>query len=394
MSKIPFVHSGKSITFYVGGFPYQASTSLVNFQKVVDELQKADPDEQRLIALVTPTQQVAVAAAAAVAAAPDYLPAGKVSVTRSSIRYDGEEITGVLVERILAMLADGFDIMPMIRFLENLYLNPADFARDEFYLWLEGNNLPITEDGYFLAYKSVRSDFKSHHDGKTDNTPGTIVQMPRQEVDPVRDRTCSRGLHFCSYSYLPQLCYGDSTIVLLKINPADVVSIPSDYNNAKGRAWKYEVLSVIDGDPKDIDWASVVAADGSEYVLDTPDEDVEEDMLEIPSDLASALFVALKESKINTRQERLLWASNTLGRTVTSFYDLTQDEAGELLTLCRDSQAVKDANTAANVAQVQIDAINSYGIIALRRAASAAGYPNAWKGPKADDLRKFLIAKI
>jgi hypothetical protein len=389
MSKIPFVHSGKSITFYVGGFPYQASNSLVNFPLVVAELQKADPDAQRLIALVTPSQQVAVAAAAVVAAAPDYLPAGKVSVTRSSIRYDGEEITGVLVERILAMLADGFDIMPMIRFLENLYLNPAEYAREELYLWLENNNLPITEDGHFLAYKTVKPNFKSHHDGRTDNTPGTIVSVPRESVDTVRAHTCSTGLHFCSHSYLSDGPMASGVIVLLKINPADVVAIPDDYNNAKGRAWKYEVLSVVEGKPSEIEWASVVAADGSDYELEEA-----EDLLEIPSDLASALFVALKESKINTRQERLLWASNTLGRTVTSFYDLTQDEAGELLTLCRDSQAVKDANTAATVAQVQIDAINSYGIIALRRAASAAGYPNAWKGPKADDLRKFLIAKI
>jgi hypothetical protein len=29
---------------------------------------------------------------------------------------------------------------------------------------------------------------------------------------------------------------------LVKIDPADVVSIPSDYDNAKGRAWRYEVM--------------------------------------------------------------------------------------------------------------------------------------------------------
>lgn len=30
--------------------------------------------------------------------------------------------------------------------------------------------------------------------------------------------------------------------MILKINPADVVAIPSDYNNTKGRTWKYEVV--------------------------------------------------------------------------------------------------------------------------------------------------------
>jgi hypothetical protein len=30
--------------------------------------------------------------------------------------------------------------------------------------------------------------------------------------------------------------------MIVKINPADVVSIPADYDNAKGRCWRYEVI--------------------------------------------------------------------------------------------------------------------------------------------------------
>jgi hypothetical protein len=39
--------------------------------------------------------------------------------------------------------------------------------------------------------------------------------------------------------------------MILKINPADVVSIPTDYDGAKGRCMKYEVVAEVDGDPKD-----------------------------------------------------------------------------------------------------------------------------------------------
>ena len=39
--------------------------------------------------------------------------------------------------------------------------------------------------------------------------------------------------------------------MILKINPADVVSIPSDYNNSKGRACRYEVIGEIDSNPDD-----------------------------------------------------------------------------------------------------------------------------------------------
>ena len=39
--------------------------------------------------------------------------------------------------------------------------------------------------------------------------------------------------------------------MILKINPRDVVSIPSDYNDAKGRACKYEVISELAVAPQD-----------------------------------------------------------------------------------------------------------------------------------------------
>ena len=37
--------------------------------------------------------------------------------------------------------------------------------------------------------------------------------------------------------------------MILKINPADVVSIPADYNATKGRACRYEVLGELGVDP-------------------------------------------------------------------------------------------------------------------------------------------------
>jgi acyl carrier protein len=66
-------------------------------------------------------------------------------------------------------------------------------------------------------------------------------------VDDVADNHCSYGLHFCSQSYLQK--FGGDRIVILKINPRDVVSIPTDYNHAKGRCCRYEVIGELAGDP-------------------------------------------------------------------------------------------------------------------------------------------------
>ena len=45
--------------------------------------------------------------------------------------------------------------------------------------------------------------------------------------------------------------------MILKINPADVVSIPTDYDGAKGRCMKYEVVAQVNGNPRDA-FSSVV----------------------------------------------------------------------------------------------------------------------------------------
>jgi hypothetical protein len=82
------------------------------------------------------------------------------------------------------------------------------------------------------------------YSGTIRNMVGDTPSMDRSKVETDRNLTCSRGLHFCAHSYLDQ-AYGRSSgyhLMVVKINPADVVSIPSDYNNSKGRCWTYTVV--------------------------------------------------------------------------------------------------------------------------------------------------------
>jgi hypothetical protein len=150
---------------------------------------------------------------------------------------------------MIAMLQEGFPIEPMVTFMENLMSNPSRQAVQELYGFLEKNNLPITPDGHFLAYKKVRDDYLDCHSGTMDNSVGKIVEMERNEVDDNRNNTCSAGLHFCGHSYLAH--FSGARTVIVKINPRDVVSIPSDYNDAKGRACRYEVVGEVGVNPDD-----------------------------------------------------------------------------------------------------------------------------------------------
>lgn len=193
-----------------------------------------------------------------------------------------EEFSNALVPRIVRMAQEGFDCKPLVLFMQNLLQNPSKQSVDELYLFLEQNNLPITEDGCFIAYKIVKNDYYDIYTGKMLNTVGSTVSMPRNQVDDRRQNTCSQGLHFCSKDYLD--AYGShdrntDRCVLVKINPADVVSIPSDYNNAKGRTWKYEVVGEADSGwrdslPKrDYTQSAVVNSLGSSYTPVTGDAD-------------------------------------------------------------------------------------------------------------------------
>lgn len=167
-----------------------------------------------------------------------------------SVSYEGRPVPHQLAAQITQLLRDNFDLSMWARFVHNLFANPSYRSMQELFGWMQANGLTVTEDGHFLAWKRVREDYTSFHDGTTMNKVGTFVEMPRNAVDDDSDNTCSYGLHFCSQSYLPHYSGGQGRVLLLKINPADVVSIPTDYNNAKGRACKYFVVDEVHGEAR------------------------------------------------------------------------------------------------------------------------------------------------
>ena len=168
---------------------------------------------------------------------------GKVYVKYGVVYYNHKEINNSLSRRIMQMYREDYDIDPMVKFMDNLMQNPSGRAVSELYRFLECNNLPITTDGHFLAYKNVDYCYKDKHTGTFDNSIGAVCEMPRNAVMDDPNQTCSSGLHFCSIEYLNDMWGHSGHTMVVKINPADVVSIPVDYNNSKGRCCKYTVIA-------------------------------------------------------------------------------------------------------------------------------------------------------
>lgn len=196
---------------------------------------------------------------------------GDVQVKDGVIFYKNQIIHNTLTKKIISFMRNDLPFFPLLKFLENLLQNPSMRAVDELYDFLEAGELPITTDGCFLAYKNVRANFMDIHSGTFRNMVGDVCEMPRNRVDEDKNRTCSTGLHFCSIKYLPN--FADSNgghTMIVKINPKDVVAIPADYNNTKGRCSRYEVVGEYTED-----WRSKLKNNESGWDADLYDEDGE-----------------------------------------------------------------------------------------------------------------------
>lgn len=229
----PYLIQGNNLVVVIGNKSHTVSKTHITYQKVVDAIKSGDWDAVK--EYIEPKQVVLKYGK------------GNVTIEGEKLFWKGTEFHNAVAIRTINMLQEGFPIEPMILFMENLMQNPSMQSVKELYGFLEKNNLPVTPDGHFLAFKRVRANFYDVHSGTMDNSPGKIVEMERNAVDDDRDRTCSTGLHFCAQSYLSH--FGGEKIVIVKINPRDVVSIPSDYNDAKGRACRYEVIGELGVDP-------------------------------------------------------------------------------------------------------------------------------------------------
>ena len=182
------------------------------------------------------------------------------------LTYEGDEVHGTLTNRILSMMEEGFDHLPMLRFIERLYQNPSANSVLESYDFLSNKGLPITPEGHFLAYKAVsvysgepkndltgkpmkEGDFVDKYTGKSyRNNVGDLVEMKRNKVDDDRHNGCSRGLHVGSLEYVRNYGGGNSKYVVVKVNPADIVSVPADEACQKVRVCKYDVVGMLEAE--------------------------------------------------------------------------------------------------------------------------------------------------
>lgn len=247
----------------------------VNYNGQTHIVKRTDPLAKDLILAIKENRLSDVPNLVSVAQALENKSKGNVVVKDGDLLIRGVKVPAELARKIQSFVNEGLPYQPLIKFAENLQGNPSFRAVNELFQFLEKNDHPFTENGNFIAYKRVRSDFKDIHSGTFDNSPGTSPEVYRNQVDEDPNRTCSNGLHVANWTYAHTqfASHNPTTDIMLEVevNPADVVAIPTDYNQSKMRVCKYKVLGVVETEFK----GSNLRVTDPNYSFD--DEDIQDE---------------------------------------------------------------------------------------------------------------------
>ena len=175
--------------------------------------------------------------------------------------FEDEQVAKDPTNRIVECLQQGFPHQFMMNYLTNLYDNVSERAVQESYKWSSHKGLPITEDGMLVGYKGVRHYAGETIQGKNGeikegdlvdiytgnsfrNNVGDTASMKRRQVCDDHTQGCDSGLHVGTYDYACNWAGNTGVVVLVKFNPKDIVSVPSDCECQKMRVSSYEVISI------------------------------------------------------------------------------------------------------------------------------------------------------
>lgn len=185
----------------------------------------------------------------------------RVSVTPYAAFFDGDPLNPAMTSVILDLYNEGKEegLKAVANFLDKASQNISMDSVEALYQWIRNGDLVLKSNGNFVAYKGVQTlggevvSISSgtawvdgvRHRGHIPNPVGAVISMPRSKVNADGKVGCSTGLHAGTYSYASG--FGRGILLLVEINPRDVVSVPDDFTFAKLRVSRYTVLEHIDG---------------------------------------------------------------------------------------------------------------------------------------------------
>ena len=84
-------------------------------------------------------------------------------VINGVMHYKKRPLDNALGEKLLEELKNGFSVESWFHFAKKVLQNPSATAVKELCLFIQAGNIALCENGNFLAYKKVRSNFYDIH---------------------------------------------------------------------------------------------------------------------------------------------------------------------------------------------------------------------------------------
>lgn len=177
-------------------------------------------------------------------------------VHNGGVYYGSERLPEALAETVLGYVRNGKEgAEALANFVTRLYRNPNKRSIEQLFDWVQRHGISLNSEGYIIAHKGVNrlgDGYGSVHSGRASvngvlhtgripQTVGDVVTMTRSEVDDNGDAGCSSGLHVGTLDYAGGF---GQMLLTVKIDPADVVSVPSDCDFSKMRVCRYEVIGL------------------------------------------------------------------------------------------------------------------------------------------------------
>jgi len=285
-----------SVTIFKGFVPVTINKGHRNYLEIRRLAKQFDGDYASMLALADSIEQIVKAVANAGEKC-------RISVKGNEILYDGKGLHNVVAGKLLDMMSEGIvNINPWFKFVENVMLNPSQRATDELMDFMDYKKLPIDSEGNIIAYKGVGSDNwsitantetrvvkgKVDETGRIFNGVGEQIEVERGSVNDDREIHCSEGLHVGSFDYARSF---GSNLKLVRVNPKDVVSVPSDCKCQKMRVCAYTVIADIDEFQTDLKMP-VYSIDKKEFVDNEVSRETLEDALNsLVESIAEDLYV-------------------------------------------------------------------------------------------------------
>lgn len=263
MSETASIINDDNIAFFHDGRMHHITKSNTNFNSIKAAILEKKYDE--VAGLLNPFEMI------------EKKTNGLLKVIENSVFYKDDRLPECLVDRLLEIIQEGHsDLSSYLKFCENTYSNPSKNSREQMYNFIANRGMPITEDGCVLGYKGVSSDYKDRHSGTFSNRVGESNEMKRRDVDDDCNNHCSQGFHIGAKEYADSWAGGDGKLMLVKWDPANAVSVPSDHSYQKLRVCKYVVVAEVateDRDQEIVLSGQIYSEDGTHEILGEAPED-------------------------------------------------------------------------------------------------------------------------